>query len=104
MYKEVVWLCQNGRHDRHEVYFVNFTCLALKLLFITVNMFSILNLSQLLIILYGISSVLVLIYDDVLYISGTNMLSDLGLLTFVEMLDKCRLSFCNQWQQVLTLL
>jgi len=31
-------------------------------------------------------------------VTGTNMLSDLGLLTFVELLDKCRLSFCNQWQ------
>jgi hypothetical protein len=30
--------------------------------------------------------------------SVTNMLSDLGLPTFVELLDKCRLSFCFQWQ------
>jgi len=26
------------------------------------------------------------------------MLSDLGLPAFVELLDTCRLSFCNQWQ------
>ena len=30
--------------------------------------------------------------------SVTNMLSGLGLPTFVELLDKCRLSFCIKWQ------
>jgi len=41
--------------------YANFTCITLKVLFLTVNMFSILNLSWLLIILYGILSVLVLV-------------------------------------------
>jgi len=43
------------------------------------------------------------IWRSILY-RYTNMLSDLCLPTFMELLDKCRLSFCNQWQQVLTLL
>jgi len=69
-------------------------------------MFSILNLSWLLIILYGLLSVLVLvsIYDDFLYVTGTNMLSDLGLPTFMELLDKCRLSFCNHRQTSINLI
>jgi len=43
-------------------------------------------------------------YSRIHSVTGTNMLSDLGLPTFVELLNKCRLSFCNQWQLVLTLL